>query len=757
MRFSVDEINNSTDLLPNITLGYNVFDTCYLYNNIQPALNFISQDYVIDPTISFMQYTPNVISVIGPDSNDAAETTANIFNRLLLPQINIFATSRKMSELSLPSCFQTIPSSRVQQQAIRDILSYFNWTWIAVLGSLDEYGFDGVQQFLELTLDTYICIAYKGFIPIKVVGKEAAWEIAIRDIVSNITLTNVNVVIVFSIDVILLEFFDKVVELNVPSKIWLATETWSLSRDIYDLPNIKNLGLVFGIALQYVQIPGFDEYLMNVYYQNRSTWGKSRADKSCNQNCDDCFNTSLRNFMDASDRRVSFSIYSAVYAVAHALHKVLGCNKTYCNRKEVYPWQMTEALGQVNFSLLNNEISFDVYGDSPTGYDIIVWDWLGGTSFETVGTYTNSGNLSIKLDKIKWNTENNVIPSSICSSDCLPGQEKQQKGQFKCCFICVSCEAGSYLHKNGTCVSCRADQWSAESSTFCYNKTRRFLSWNDVLTITLFVATMVGLFLTVVVIVTFIVHLSSPVVKAAGGRMCFLLLISLTVAYISVLAYLGEPNIMKCTMRHPIYSIALTICFSYISIRSFQIVCIFKMASKLPATYDYWVKQNGQYVCLAILSGVQVLISCLWIFINPPTATTKELNSDEVLVDCSQFSSIYNVLQYSYNALLSLICFIFAYMGKELPKNYSEAKCITFAMLIYFVVCISFFTAQLIDVGEYLIPINAGLALTSLMGIKVGYFFPKCYIIFCKPQFNTTKHFQSTIQSYTRRGSGSLK
>ncbi|XP_044134216.1 taste receptor type 1 member 2-like isoform X2 [Bufo gargarizans] len=648
----------------------------------------MSQGYVINPTNSFTQYIPNVIAVIGPDSNDAAETTANLFNLLLLPQINIFASSKRMSELSLPSCFQTIPSRRVQQQAITDILNYFNWTWIAVLGSLDEYGFEGVQQFLEFTSDTNICVAYKGVIPIKVWGKEVEWKNSILDIISNITLTNVNVVLVFSVDIVVLDFFKEVVKLNVPSKIWVATETWSLSTDIYDLPNLKNLGMVLGIALKYVNISGFDEYLKNGYQENRSSLGKPMVNESCNQNCDNCFNSSLSTFMGTSDKRVSFSIYTAVYAVAHALHKALGCNKIDCDKKEVYPWQ---------------------------------------------------------------------IPSSVCSSDCLPGQEKQQKGQYKCCFICVSCVAGTYLHKNGTCVSCSADQWSTEGSTFCYNKTRCFLAWNDVITIALFVTGVLGILLTAVVIVTFIVHLSSPVVKAAGGRMCFLMLISLAVAYLSVLAYLGEPSVLKCTMRLPIYSTALTICFSYISIRSFQIVCIFKMSSKLPATYDYWVKQNGQYICLAALSGVQVLISCVWIFTNPPKATTKDLSIDNVLLDCSQFGSIYNILQYGYNALLSLLCFTFSYMGKELPKNYSEAKCITLAMLIFFVVCISFFTAQLIDVGEYVTPINAGLALASLMGIKGGYFFPKCYIIYCKPQFNTTKHFQSTIQSYTKRGSGSTK
>ncbi|KAM8927635.1 taste receptor type 1 member 2-like [Pelodytes ibericus] len=754
MRFALEEINNNSKLLPNVTLGYEIFDTCYIYNNIHPALDFMSTDYVFDTENNYTSYIPRVISVVGPDNSDAAETTANLFNLLLIPQINIFATSKRLSDLSLPSCFQTIPSSKMQQQAILDILTFFNWTWIAVLGSYDDYGIHGMSDLIQSTSGLNICVAYQEIIPVQIPGRQEEWKNAIVRIVSNITSSNVNVIVVFSLDIIILDFFKEVIDIILPGKIWIATEIWSTSKAVYDLPNSQKLGVVLGIATKYVMIPGIEQYLMNVYHQHT---GNSTINTNCNQECQDCLNTTGNSFQSSSGDRAGFSIYAAVYAVAHALHAVLGCDATYCNKTAVFPWQITEALGQVNFTLLSNQISFDKFGDSPTGYDIVFWDWWGTTPFEKIGSYAELGLLHVNPGKIKWQTENNSVPSSVCSPECLSGQEKKQIGNYKCCFACVSCAAGMYLNENGTCVDCSQFRWSMERSTSCYDKQRVFLTLSDSLTITILVMTLLGMLLTVVVIVTFIVHLQSPVVKAAGGKRCFLLLPALTVAYLSILAYLGEPNTMKCILRLPIYSIALTTCFSYIAVRSFQIVCIFKMSSKLPASYDYWVKQNGQYVCIALLSGAQVLVSCIWIFTNPPTAWMKVLDSKRVLVECSQFGSVYNIIQYSYNAFLSLVCFTFAYMGKELPKNYNEAKCITFAMLIYFVVCISFFTAQLIDVGEYVTPINAGLALASLLGITGGYFSPKCYIIFCRPQFNTTKHFQSTIQSYTKRGTGSTK
>ncbi|KAM4652115.1 taste receptor type 1 member 2-like [Discoglossus pictus] len=751
MRFALEEINNCSTLLPNISLGYEVFDTCNIYNNIQPALDFLSRDEVVDLSDDYISYTPKVISVIGPDSSDAAETTADLFNMILLPQMNIVATSQ------LSSCFQTIPSRTLQQQSIIDILNFFNWSWIAVLGSADNYGRHSIQEFLDSVADSNICVAYQALIPMKLPGKENEWQNSVLQIANNITLTNVKVIVVFSQEAIAADFFKVVIEINILRKIWIAPETWSVSKNIYDLPNINRLGVVLGIATKYVKIPGLDEYLLGVYYQSKENSRDPDAYGNCNQKCDGCLNTTVKDFIAASEHRVSFSIYTAVYSVAHALHLMLNCNQTHCNERTVYPWQVTEALLHVNFPLLGNQISFDEYGESTIGFDIVFWKWWGTKHFEKVGSYTKLGKLDIKPERIKWQTASNVVPSSVCSFECLSGQEKKMKGSYKCCFTCISCAAGTYLNINGTCTNCSKEQWSAERSTVCFNKTRKFLSWANTLTIVLFVMTLLGMLLNIVVLITFAVHLNSPVVKAAGGRMCFLMLVSLTVAYLSILAYIGEPNMMKCIMRNPIYSIALTICFSYISVRSFQIVCIFKMSSKLPATYDYWVKRNGQYVCVAVLSGIQILISCVWVFSHPPTTSIKDLNVKEVLVECSQFGSVPNILQYSYNALLSLLCFTFSYMGKELPKNYSEAKCITFAMLIYFVVCISFFTAQIIEVGEYVTPINAALALTSLQGVVGGYFFPKCYIIFCRPQFNTPQYFQTTIQSYTKRGSGNSK
>ncbi|XP_030041595.1 taste receptor type 1 member 2-like [Microcaecilia unicolor] len=752
MKFAVEEINNSTSLLPNVTLGYEIFDVCYKYNNIHPALDFLSRDRLINIQRSYINYIPKVIAVIGPDSSDAAIITGNIFNLFLIPQINYYAISSELSNLKLPSCFQTVPNHKKQKHVIVDILLRFNWTWIAILGSEDDYGQEGLLQLYDAASPEGICVAYQGLIPVKVAGREKEWNKEVSKIVENIAMSKVNVIVVFALDIIAIDFFQAVVDRDLPGKVWIASETWSVAKSIYSLPNSHRLGVVVGIAMKNVEIPGFTEYL--VHLVNHSTVEPMKvAKENCNQNCDSCLKVTLSELLGPPERRVIFNVYSAVYAVAYALHEVLGCNHTHCNMRMVYPWQVTNSLKQVNFSLLNNSLNFDQYGDSQAGFDIVFWNWTGRRPFVKVGSYSNVGSLRIQPELITWHTENNTVPPSVCSKKCLFGQEMKPKGSHKCCFICADCAKGTFLNEDGICTNCGADQWSPERSITCFNKTRIILDWNGNAAIVLITVTLVGMLLTLVIVVAFAHQIQSPVVKAAGGKMCFFMLAALGLAFLCTFSFIGEPSSIKCILRHPTINTALTVCFSYIAVKSFQIVCIFKMAAKLPKTYDYWVKKNGQYVCVVLLTSIQLFISCLWVFWKPPGVSTTNLDQDKLLLECNEASSVMNILEFAYNSLLSLLCFTFSYVGKGIPKNYSEAKCITFAMLIYFMVCISFFTANLIDVGHYITTINAMLALVSLFGIMGGYFFPKCYVILWRPEFNTTQYFQTAIQAYTRRKS----
>nr|XP_023997254.1 taste receptor type 1 member 1-like [Salvelinus alpinus] len=252
------------------------------------------------------------------------------------------------------------------------------------------------------------------------------------------------------------------------------------------------------------------------------------------------------------------------------------------------------------------------------------------------------------------------------------------------------------------------------------------------------------------ILVLFLYKNDTPVVKSAGGRLCFFMLCCLSMSSSSVFLYIGKPTEAICTLRNSVFIVFYVACLSCLAVRSFQIVCIFKMAAKLPKAYDFWVKHGGQWITIITTTVIMLFLCILWIAIEGPRPNQITLYS-EVILDCT-----YGVIPIFYvivlfAALLGIACFSFAYMGTDLPKNYNEGKSITFSLLIFFISWVISLTVHLSTKGKHTLSVNPCSVLCSLYGILFGYFFPKCYIIIVTPEHNTAAYFQTAIQSYTRQ------
>ncbi len=148
-----------------------------------------------------------------------------------------------------------------------------------------------------------------------------------------------------------------------------------------------------------------------------------------------------------------------------------------------------------------------------------------------------------------------------------------------------------------------------------------------------------------------------------------------------------------------------------------------------------------------IMTVVEVFISLLRMLLDPPFPSRDyDFYNDSIILECNKTLSLGAFAELIFVCVLSLICFCLSYMGKDLPANYNEAKCITFSLMIYMISWITFFTAYCISRGSFAMALNI---LFSVLGILGGYFLPKVYIMFIKPQLNTTAHFQNCIQMYT--------
>ncbi|NXQ56329.1 TS1R1 protein, partial [Anthoscopus minutus] len=705
---------------------------------------------------SFQHYEPQAVAVIGPDSTRLALTTAAVLSLFLVPEISYEASTELLSLKRLyPSFLRTIPSDRQQVKAIFLLLQHFGWTWVVLLGSDNIYGRAGLDALQELLTASDVCVAYRGTIP----TNSDTSNPELHNLVQILTDVKVNVTVVFSNKETVLPFFKVVVQRNITGMVWVASEDWSLAQTVWQMPGIQTIGSVFGMA---VEKP---EPMMLERFEAWKLWeggagaecasraesvGNARLD--CTQCCAGC--RALATVPDMRDTQGSFNVYLAVYAVAHGLHDLLGCASGACSKGTVYPWQLLHKIRQVNFTLYKSQISFDANGDIHKAYDIAMWKWRGSNwTSDVIGTFrVNPDRLSIDPGKVLWHTEDGQAPSSVCSQACEPGEMRLQHIRHKCCFSCVACPPGTFLNTSDPfeCQACGVGKWAPAGSEVCFNRTIEFLSWSEPLSWALLALAVLLMLLIAALAVLFAINASTPVVKSAGGKACFLMLGSLASTCSSLFCYFGEPSRAACLLRVPLFAISFTVFLSCVATRSFQILCIFKLNARCPALYEAWMRHQGPVLFVVASTAVQVALCVVTEAASPSVPRWEyDVRDEWVVVECAQSAAADAAT--AYTVLLSAGCFALSYAGTDLPAAYNEAKSLTVSLLLHLACSAALLCSQGALRGQVETVARVLSALGTLAALLGGYFVPRAFVILLRPHQNTAEHFQMAIQEYTRR------
>ncbi|NXE94123.1 TS1R1 protein, partial [Menura novaehollandiae] len=726
---------------------------------------------------SFQHYEPQAVAVIGPDSTQLALTTAAILGLFLVPEISYEASLEMLSLKRLyPSFLRTIPSDKQQVKAIFLLLQHFGWTWVVLLGSDNTYGRAGLDTLHKLLTASNVCVAYQGIIP----ANSDASNPELHNLVQILTDVRVNVTVIFSNTRSARPFFEVVVQRNITGMVWVASEDWLLAQTIWQVPGIQTIGSVIGMAVEKPEstmLERFEAWKMTGKGTVAECAGSVEAGGEsagsawldCTQSCTGCH--SLATAPDMYDAQASFNVYSAVYAVAHGLHDLLGCASGACSKGTVYPWQLLQKIRQVNFTLYKSRISFDANGDIRKGYDIIMWKWSGPSwASDVIGTFrVNPDRLSIDPGKVLWHTKDGQVPASVCSEACQPGERRLQQSRHRCCFSCVACPSGTFLNRSGEaltgsevcevlvssadpygCQACGLDEWAPAGSEVCFNRTVEFLSWSEPLSWALLALAMLLILLMVALAVLFALNASTPVVKSAGGKMCFLMLGSLACTCSSLFCYFGEPSRAACLLRLPLFAISFTVFLSCVATRSFQILCIFKLNARCPVLYEAWLRRQGPVVFVAASTAVQAAL-CLLAEAASPSVPRWDysVRAERVVLECAPSAAADAAI--AYTVLLSAGCFALSYAGTDLPAAYNEAKSLTVSLLLHLGCSAAVLCSQGALRGRAEAAARVLGTLGTLGALLGGYFVPRAFVILLRPHRNTAEHFQMAIQAYTRR------
>ncbi len=109
-----------------------------------------------------------------------------------------------------------MPSDKLQVEVMVLLLNEFKWNWVAIVGSDEEYGQRGVQEFAKTAENKSVCVAYQALIPVYTDP-----ESTVKTIVDNIEAAKVGVVVVFSLAEPAEVFFKEVSEAE--NQMWGST------------------------------------------------------------------------------------------------------------------------------------------------------------------------------------------------------------------------------------------------------------------------------------------------------------------------------------------------------------------------------------------------------------------------------------------------------------------------------------------------------------------------------------------------------
>ncbi|XP_074481316.1 metabotropic glutamate receptor 8 isoform X2 [Sebastes fasciatus] len=796
MMFAIDLINKDPELLPNITLGARILDTC-------------SRDtYALEQSLTFVQalierdgsdvrcangdppiFTKpdKIVGVIGAAASSVSIMVANILRLFKIPQISYASTAPELSDNTRYDFFsRVVPPDSYQAQAMMDIVTAMEWNYVSTLASEGNYGESGVEAFVQISRETGgVCIAQSLKIPRE--PRTGEFDKIIRRLLET---SNARAVIMFANEDDIRRVLDAAKKNNQTGHfLWVGSDSWgSKISPVIGQERVAEGAIT--ILPKRASVDAFDRYFRSRSLSNnrRNVWFAEFWEENFNcklgmhgkrpgslKKCTGLEKVG-RDSSYEQEGKVQF-VMDAVYAMAHALHRM---HRELCYGYPGLCPRMAnsidgkELLGYIRAVNFNGSagtpVVFNENGDAPGRYDIFQYQINNRSTAEyrVIGSWTNK--LHLKVEAMRWKTGDPSLPPSVCSIPCRTGERKKVVKGVPCCWHCERCEGYHYQASEFTCELCPYEMRPDANRTGCVPIPIIKLEWHSPWAVVPVFISMLGIIATSFVIVTFVRHNDTPIVRASGREMSYVLLTGIFLCYAITFLMIATPDVGVCSFRR--IFLGLGMCFSYAALltKTNRIHRIFEQGKK-SVTAPRFISPASQLVITFSLISVQLLGVFVWFAVDPPHTVvdygeqrTQDPTSARGVLKCD-ISDLSLICSLGYSILLMVTCTVYAIKTRGVPETFNEAKPIGFTMYTTCIIWLAFIpiffgTSQSAE-RMYIQTTTLTISLSLSASVSLGMLYmPKVYIILFHPEQNIPKRkrsFKAIVTAATMSGKLSQK
>uniref|UniRef100_A0A8C6MPN6 G-protein coupled receptors family 3 profile domain-containing protein n=1 Tax=Mus spicilegus TaxID=10103 RepID=A0A8C6MPN6_MUSSI len=708
MFFATDEINKNPYLLPNMSFVFSL-----IAGMCEDTLGFIDKRHSPQKYASnFLNYNCGLrkrcdVVLTGPSQTISVKLAIN-YRR---PKVFFGPFNPNLSDHDqFPFVYQVATKDTYLSHGMVSLMLQFRWNWIGLVISDDDQAF---VNMIPETMQIYMTRA--------------------KTYDEQIMESTAKVVVIYGEMNSTLEIsFRRWQDLGA-QRIWITTSQWDV------IINKKDFSLDFfhGTVIfvhhndriakfrNFMQTINTNKYPVDISHTilKWNYFNCSISKNSISKMDHFTFNNTLewlaKHKFDMVLSEEGYNLYNAVYAVAHTYHELIlqhvespemaeprglffDCQKVASLLKTMV---FTNPLGElVNMKHRENQCAeYDIYK---------IWNFPQGLG------------LKVKLGS--------YFP-------CFPhSQHIHMSEDFEWATGGISVD----MEK---CVSCPDDKYANIEKTHCLPRAVSFLAYEDPLGMALGCMALSFSAITILVLVTFVKYKDAPIVKANNCILSYILLIALVFCFLCSLLFIGHPNQVTCILQQTTFGVFFTVAISTVLAKTITVVMAFRLTT--PGRRMRGVMMTGApKLVIPICTLIQLVLCGIWLVTSPPFIE-RDIKSEhgKIVILCNKGSVIAFHVVLGYWGSLALGSFTVAFLARNLPDRFNEAKFLTFSMLVFCSVWITFLPVYHSTRGTVMVVVEVFSILASSAGLLGCIFVPKCCIILVRPDSNFIQKYKDKL------------